>query len=242
MNLPFLPRNIDRISSKESFTFSCHPTVKCFTNCCRQLELTLTPYDVLRLRKALNLSSEALFDQYIITEKEEEEVFPRFYLSMVDDGRASCVFVSDKGCTIYTDRPGACRAYPLGRAAMLTQEGTIDEFFVLIKEEHCKGFEETRVQTPKSYSDAQELNVYNLYNDKVATILQHEKIRQGMVLDKEQVDTFILALYNIDRFRQLIYAGKLLDTPLQPDEIKALADDEKLLLFAIQWLKKRLFE
>ncbi len=241
MNLPFLPRNIDRISSKDTFTFSCHPGVKCFTNCCRQLELALTPYDVLRLRKALNLSSQALLDQYIIIEKEEEEIFPRFFLTMIDDGRASCVFVAEKGCSVYSDRPGACRAYPMGRAAMRTQEDTIEEFFVLIKEEHCRGFEETREQTPETYSQDQELDVYNYFNDKITTILQHEKIRQGMKLGKAQVDDFIFALYNLDRFRQSLHAGKLLDTSMKPGQLEELEDDEKLLLFAIDWLKQRLF-
>ncbi len=241
MNLPFLPRNIDRIKSKDTFTFACHPGVKCFTNCCRQLELALTPYDVLRLRKTLHLNSQVLLDRYVIIEKEDNEVFPRFYLTMVDDGRASCVFVSDKGCTVYTDRPGACRAYPMGRAAMRTEEGSIEEYFVLIKEDHCHGFVETHEQTPETYSEEQELNTYNIYNDKVATILQHEKIRQGMVPTTEHVDNFILALYNLDRFRQLIFDGQLLQEPLHDEQIEELKDDEKLLVFAIEWLQKELF-
>ena len=101
-----------------SFTFACHPGVPCFTDCCRMLELALTPYDVLRLRKATGLTSRELLENYIITEQDPGEPFPRFYLTMVDDGRASCVFVSPQGCTVYPHRPSACRAYPLGRAAV----------------------------------------------------------------------------------------------------------------------------
>ena len=39
-----LPTATDR-----PFTFACHPGVPCFTECCRELDLALTPYDVLRL-------------------------------------------------------------------------------------------------------------------------------------------------------------------------------------------------
>ncbi len=241
MNLPFLPRNIERIQANDTFSFACHPAVKCFTNCCRQLELALTPYDLLRLKNALNLTSEAFLDRYVIMEKEEADIFPRFYLTMVDDGRASCVFVSEKGCTHYTDRPGACRAYPIGRAAMRTEEGNMEEFFVLLQEEHCLGFKEAEEQTPESYCRDQELITYNSYNDAVATVLQHEKIRQGMVLTEAQVDDFVLSLYNSDRFRELIMDGQLLKHDLTEEQKKELKDDEKLLSFAIEWLKDRLF-
>ena len=110
-----LPRHITKLGRSETFTFSCHKNVKCFTECCRMLELALTPYDVLRLRLATGLTSGQLLDEYIIIEQDQGEPFPRLYLTMVDDGRASCVFVSAQGCTVYPHRPSACRAYPLGR-------------------------------------------------------------------------------------------------------------------------------
>jgi len=53
MNQHLLPRNVTRIEKEETFHFSCHPSIGCFTDCCRQLELALTPYDILRLKKGL---------------------------------------------------------------------------------------------------------------------------------------------------------------------------------------------
>ena len=35
------------------FSFACHPDVPCFTKCCSDLDLALTPYDVLRLKNRL---------------------------------------------------------------------------------------------------------------------------------------------------------------------------------------------
>jgi uncharacterized protein len=242
MSQPLLPKNVKRIEKEETFHFSCHPAVSCFTDCCRQLELALTPYDVLRLKKGCGLRSEEFLDRYVIIEQEEHETFPRFYLTMVDDGRASCVFVSDAGCTLYQDRPGACRAYPLGRAAIRQADDTMEEFFVLLQESHCQGFQEQQEQNGATYSAEQGLATYNRFNDAVAAILQHDQIRQGKRLSEKQIEQFILALYNLDQFRTLLLTEQIPGTtPVDDTTRHRLADDEELLLYAIDWLKKRLF-
>ncbi len=236
-----LPQNVTKLTQSENFTFSCHKDVRCFTDCCRMLELTLTPYDVLRLRKATGLTSEQLLDDYIIIEQDPGEPFPRLYLTMVDDGKASCVFVSEHGCTVYKHRPGACRAYPLGRAVMLGEYGTIEEHFVLVKEAHCRGFQEQVSQNAMQYSVAQELLAYNHFNDAVAAILQHSSIRKGFIPSSNQVDLFVLALYNLDAFKKLLLNDQLESVSLTPIEKLALDNDEKLLRFGIDWLCQQLF-
>ena len=242
MNQPLLPKNVKRIGKEETFCFSCHPAIPCFTECCRQLELALTPYDVLRLKKACGLRSEEFLDRYVIREQEEYETFPRFYLTMIDDGRESCVFVSKAGCTVYQDRPGACRAYPMGRAAIRQPDGSMEEFFVILQETHCRGFQEQQAQNAGSYSTEQGLSAYNRFNDAVAAILQHDQIRQRKQLSAGQIEQFVLALYDLDRFRTTMFAGTLpKTTPLDSATQERLLDDEELLLFAIDWLKQILF-
>jgi len=242
MGQPLLPKNVRRMEKGETFRFSCHPSVACFTDCCRQLELALTPYDVLRLKKSCGLHSEEFLDRYVIREQEDGETFPRFYLTMVDDGRASCVFVADAGCTVYQDRPGACRAYPLGRAAIRQADNTMDEFFVLLREGHCRGFQEQQEQNGATYSTEQGLTTYNRFNDAVAAILQHEQIRQGKRFSEGQIEQFILALYNLDQFRTSLLAGHLPGaTQLDDSTRHRLGDDEELLLYAIDWLQNILF-
>lgn len=236
-----LPENITRVERESPFQFSCHQGVKCFTECCRMLELALTPYDVLRLRKGTGKTSGELLEQVIIMEHEPGEPFPRFYLTMIDDGRASCVYVSDKGCRVYEHRPGACRAYPLGRASVRVEATAYEEYFVLLKEPHCLGFDEDKLQNPEQYMAEQELVIYNKYNDEVAEILQNEKIRKGFIPTERQVKNFILALYDIDTFREKLFNGdKELPALLDSDRIRLL-DDEELLLYAIKWLKQELF-
>ena len=204
------------------------------------LELALTPYDVLRLRRATGLHSRELLAQYIIEEQEADDFFPRFYLTMVDDGRASCAFVSNNGCTVYEHRPAACRAYPLGRATIRKENNEIEEHFVVMKEEHCLGFKEDTCQSVTSYSKDQGLEEYNSYNDAVAFVLQHGSIRKGIRPTKEQVALFTLALYDIDTFREQLFNDSLDSTKIDQSEKEQLADDEKLLLFAINWMRKQL--
>ncbi len=237
-----LPKNVSRIEADAPFTFSCHPGVDCFTDCCRQLELALTPYDVLRLKQETGLHSDTFLDRYVIMEQEEEDTFPRFYLTMVDDGRDSCIFVSKQGCTVYQGRPGACRAYPMGRAAIRQVDNSMQEFFVLLKETHCHGFLEKEIQTAEKYSLDQGLKPYNRFNDQVAVVLQHEQIRQGKVLTTGETELFTLALYNLDKFREELEAGKLPNTEQYSAQKKDCSDDEQLLLFGVEWLRGVLFK
>ncbi len=237
-----LPKNVTRIQEDEEFFFSCHPGVDCFTDCCRQLELALTPYDVLRLKQETGLHSNTFLERYVIQEQEADEPFPHFYLTMVDDGRASCVFVSDQGCTVYQGRPGACRAYPMGRAAIRQEGNSMQQFFVLLKETHCHGFQENEAQTAIKYSLNQGLKRYNELNDRVASLLQHEKIRGGMQLTDKQNEFFVLALYNLDSFREQLEADELPNQEHYLSQRESYTDDEQLLLFAVEWLQGVLFQ
>lgn len=232
-----LPGQLKPIDPAEPFHFLCHQRIACFTDCCRELELALTPYDVLRLRRATGIHSATLHDTCIIEEQDDHSPFPSFYLSMVDDGRASCVFVRPEGCSIYAHRPGACRAYPVGRGTAKA-DGRLQERFVLLQEPHCRGFQQNTLQTVQGYMKSQELEPYNRFNDLLVEITQHHKIKSGMRPNAGQIRLYRLALYDLDSFREGLTNGELnLSMELPP----GLDDDEVLLSFALTWLKNELF-
>ncbi len=235
--------NFKPLGLDEEFCFACHPGVPCFTQCCQQLDLVLTPYDVLRLKNRLELHSGVFLEKYVIIEWDESEPFPLCYLTMIDDGQASCAFVSPQGCTIYEDRPGSCRTYPVGRGARQGSDGSVEELCVLIREPHCQGFQQNQTQTPKQYFQSQGLESYNHFNDKVLTLLKHERIQEGFRPDKQQLDQFILALYNLDMFRQEIADGRItLNSSMNASQLQGLAgDDEEMLNIGIEWLQQQLF-
>jgi hypothetical protein len=189
------------------------------------------------------MHSGKFLEQYVIVEWDERVTFPQCYLTMIDDGQASCTFISPKGCTVYEDRPSACRAYPVGRGAAQKAAGTVEECYVLVKEPHCLGFTENMPQTASEYFLDQGLEEYNRYNDKLMAILQHEKIMKGYRLSPSQLDQFLLALFNLDSFRQEMSDGRIsMSRPLSTDELQGLAgDDNRLLLLSIAWLQQELF-
>ncbi|MEN8142689.1 MAG: YkgJ family cysteine cluster protein [Thermodesulfobacteriota bacterium] len=221
-----LPENVRRLGAKERFRFSCHPGVPCFTDCCRQLDLALTPYDVLRLRRSLGVSCSEFLERYVLVEKTDEDIFPQVFLAMVDDGRASCPFVSADGCSVYADRPGACRTYPIGRGAYLDDEGRPADFHVLLTEPHCRGFAEGPELTVGDWIADQELAVYNEINDLVMTILHHQRIKEGFRPNEEQQQRYLNVLYNPE--------GSVCLPKNRPN------DDEELLKLAIRLLNDEL--
>ena len=233
------PEQITQLIPGDTFSFLCHDRVSCFTDCCRELELVLTPYDVLRLRQATGLSSSTLHERYIVEEHEAEGIFPRFYLTMVDNGKASCVFVNDEGCSIYHHRPGACRTYPLGRGTTRKAD-KVGEQFILLQEPHCRGFQEKTVQTVQSFMTSQNLEPFNRFNDRLTAITQHRAIKDGMRPTDEQIRLYRLALYDLDTFR-----AQLADNRIEPPQAIPEAvyeNDELLLEFALQFVERHLFK
>ena len=237
------PENVTKLCGKKRFSFGCHPKVFCFTECCRELELSLAPYDVLCLCKDLQMGPAEFIERYAVVEQDEKGGFPHVYLGMVDDGRASCPFISESGCRVYKSRPGACRAYPVGRGVTLAADGNVREMYVLVREAHCQGFSEPRSQNVAEWFENQGLIEYNAINDEVLGLRYHEKIHQGSNLTQKEKDTYLLALYKLDEFRKMVSSPAFYDKyMLSKEERKAvLADDLSLLRFGIRWLNEVLF-
>jgi len=225
-----LPNNVKQLEEGESFCFSCHPGVPCFCDCCQQLELALTPYDVLRLKEVFGLTGKQFLDQYAVIEYEESDVFPRVYLAMQNDERESCPFVSENGCTVYEGRPSACRTYPLGRGAWLDPEGKSHSSHVVISENHCLGFAETPRQNVINWEKSQRLSSYNEANDQLMALLQHNNIRAGFKPIAEQRELFIQTLYHLESFKKTT-----------AENIGLVMSDSALLRYAINWLINELF-
>jgi Fe-S-cluster containining protein len=126
-----LPRSDSR---SETFGYACR---RC-SLCCYNNDIRVNPYEVARLARNLGQTT------------------TKFRATWTRDGggtmlnqtdRAACVFLGSEGCIVYSDRPLACRLYPLGRhvaadgsesfmqleghpqsAGEFTNKGTISQF------------------------------------------------------------------------------------------------------------------
>lgn len=230
--------------SDRKFRFACHKDLPCFTKCCANLNLVLTPYDVLRLKNRLNLSSEAFLETYTTSYIDQAYGVPVVRLKMNGDETGRCPFVSRKGCAVYDDRPGACRLYPLGRAASkISEECSAGEYYFVVKESHCLGFNEKQEWTVQEWIINQGVDEDNEINDLFMNITAGRRAKTIKALSDQQLQMFYMACYNLDEFRRFVFETTFLDKfDIAQDVLNHIeTDNMKLMEFAFQWLKFSLF-
>ncbi len=232
------------ISPKDLMNFTCNSSNECFNDCCRDLNQALTPYDILRLKNHLGMSSQDFLKTYASLHYGPESGLPVIEFKPNPDTGHECPFVTPEGCSVYADRPASCRMYPLARAIARSREtGEIAEYFALIEEPHCKGFGRQTGQTVEEWLKGQKVDKHNQENDKLMELISlKNRILPGK-LEGAQSDKFYLALYDLDEFRKEIVEKDLLAEFNIPEAVlkKIKADDEALLNFGIKWVKTMLF-
>lgn len=232
------------VGLKDVMGFSCGAANPCFNECCRDLNQALTPYDILRMKNNLNMSSQAFLRAYTSMHLGPDTGLPVVGFKPDPATGHACPFVRESGCSVYEDRPGSCRLYPLARAiARDRQSGQIREYYALIQEPHCQGFGKGTGQTVAQWLDHQAVESHNRENDKLVELISLKNQIMPGPLEGFQSDIFYTALYNLDEFRDQILNHGLLDPLDLPPGFKEkiCADDLSLLDFGIDWVKYELF-
>jgi Fe-S-cluster containining protein len=239
METQFEPIDID-----ESFGFGCHAGVPCFNACCRDLNQFLTPYDILRLKNGLGMTSGEFLAGYTRRHEGPESGLPVITLKPGDPETKTCPFVTPEGCRVYEDRPSSCRAYPVARAISRNREtGGITEHFAIIREAHCRGFSEEKTRTVREWVEGQGLSGYFAVNDRMMIIISRKNQLRPGPLDLKDRLLFHTALYDLDAFRKQVAENGLL-APLGIDaaELDAVMSDEmRLLEWGHRWVEFALF-
>ncbi|MCP3900628.1 MAG: YkgJ family cysteine cluster protein [Desulfobacteraceae bacterium] len=242
-----------QLSYDSKFKFECHKGVKCFTDCCRGIDIMLTPYDILTMSKELELSSEEFLAIYTEPKMLEKAELPIVKLKLGEDDRKSCFFVDDEnGCTIYSKRPTTCRYYPLGVGALsyssnpeTEKDGKKnDEFFFTIKESHCKGFEEEKEWTVREWREDQGIEIREELDDKWMDLIVRKKtLPPSMKLTEKSRELFFMVCYNLTQFKKFVFESSFLDRyDIKPEKIEKIkTDDVELMKFGFDWLKATMF-
>ncbi len=251
MNNPEKSARIDpvRLNSQSQFKFKCHPGVTCFTHCCKDINIILTPYDIIRLKTRTGLSSEEFLAIYTEPQILEKTDLPVITLKLLDEegseGQA-CPFVRENGCLVYEDRPTACRYYPLGVASLSHKEGPAgDEFYFFVHEPHCLGFEEDENWTVSKWRQNQGVDRHDRINAEWTDLLVRKRsFPPNMHLTEQTKKMFFLVSYNIDKFREFVFESSFLQRYSVDDATlaKIKGDDVELLDFGLKWLKGLLFK
>ena len=236
--------DIKEISPDRPFVFSCGPSVACFNRCCRDLNQFLTPYDILRLKQGLDLSSGEFLARYGSIHDGPQTGLPVVSFRTDTASGHRCPLVSDRGCRVYRDRPSSCRSYPVMRLASRDREtGRVSERFFLLKEGHCRGFEAGGNRTVRQWVVDQGLVAYNEMNDRVLELISLKNRSRPGPLDAASRHRVATALYDLDAFRRQVFERRLFgDDRFDPALRKAAEDDDTALLkLAVQWVKQELF-
>lgn len=231
-----------RMSLDDSFVFQCHQGLACFTRCCQDVSIVLTPYDVLRLKKALGIDSSEFLRRYTISPFAQDQKFPAVLLRM-DPETKKCAFVGAEGCGVYLHRPWACRMYPLGVAEPRNATPTDRAFHFLLREDLCQGHDQGRTLTVRQWLDDQGIAEYEMMGASFKALMLHEFWDKTDGLSPEQMEMYYMACFDLDRFRRFVFESRFLQM-FDVDEARAEAmrtSDEDLLDFAMQWLQFSLF-
>ncbi len=235
-------RDYPRLSLDDTLDFHCGRDVDCFTCCCRDVSIVLTPYDVLRMKKALHLDSTEFLEKYTILGCTKEQKLPVVLLKM-SSGDKRCPFVSDQGCSIYVHRPWACRMYPLGLAEPKGPHPTERGFYFVLHEDLCHGHGNGPQRSIRDWISSQSIDTFEMMGEPFKNLMLNEFWEKGEPLQPAKLEMYLMACYDLDRFRRFVFETRFTGI-FDVDEARLEAirtDDEELLVFAMEWLRFSLF-
>ena len=249
------PSNImpQKLTLGSKIKIRCHPGVRCFTACCGGIKIILTPYDILQLIKRLDLPAHEFLHKFTQPTYLEQTDMPGVALKLREDDN-KCPFVTPEGCTVYSDRPTACRYYPVGMADF-HEGGTRDadgnqetkdeeKFFFLVKEDHCKGFEEAKEWTIEEWRADQGVDIRDEMNKEwLRLVMRRKSFGHQATLSDQAKRMFFMASTDLESFRRFIFESSFLDTYEIDEETveKIKTDDVELMHFSFVYLAATLF-
>jgi Fe-S-cluster containining protein len=236
-----------KYTPESRFKFACNKGMKCYTHCCSDLNIILTPFDIIRMKNRLGLTCDQFLAIYTKPEMLARTNLPVVTLKMLDDDKKSCPFITPEGCIIYEDRPVSCRYYPLGMAAFREQEiePTGEDFYFMVRESHCLGFQADREWSVSEWRKDQGVNLYDDINKSwIEFMLRKKSFGFQAELSEEGRAMFFMVSSNMDKLRRFIFESSFLEKYEVEEELleQIRTDEVARLKFGLDWLQSALFE
>ena len=225
--------------------FRCYKGISCFNACCKRADATLAPYDIIRLKDRLGMTSTDFLAKYTVPFEMDGDGLPGIKLKTTDEG-ACLLLDGDEGCSVYTDRPTVCRYYPVALLQIREKDGVgSQQNYSMVNEDHCKGHLEDRKLSIGDYRAEQGVAEYDDLNAEWYQLILKKK-SAGPAVGKPPMASlrlFFLASYDIDTFRRFVLSENFRRTYVLPDAFYAEveASDLDLLRFAYRFLRQVLF-
>lgn len=224
--------------------FRCHPGISCFNACCKQADVTLTPYDIIRLKDRVGKGATEFLKDHTVPFQMDQDGMLGVKLRTDDEG--ACLFVTEQGCSVYEDRPTACRYYPLGHMAMRPTGAAQEEtHYFMVKEDHCKGHEEDRELSIQEYLEEQQTRQHDEMNKEWLTVLL-KKRSAGPTVGRPPESTlqlFFMASYDMDRMRRFVLSENFRSTYELGDAVYETLEKEDVALmrFGVRLMRQVFF-
>jgi uncharacterized protein len=242
--LPEPLRNRRRLEPGSSFCFDCNPRLSCFTHCCSDVNIVLTPADVLALSRKTGLGTGEFLDRHTLSPITKELHLPVVMLRMGEAPEKRCPFVSESGCSVYDARPWACRMYPVGMALPPARAGVPPQpVHFLFEDDFCHGREEKRTWSVEAWQRDQGMDARDDLEQGFRDLVGHPWFIGGRQLDPRRIEMFFMAAYDLDTFREFVFGTTFVKRfDLDDAFVERLrTDDHALLLFGLHWLRFALF-
>jgi len=233
------------IEANTSINFRCHRDIACWNACCSNIDISLTPYDILRLKKRLGMNSSDFLVKYTEPYEMEKGGIAGVKLKPVENGRA-CQFMVPEGCSVYEDRPTACRYYPVALLSMRKQDEYTDtQGYALVREPHCLGHNEPRPITIEDYRKEQGVVEYDEHGRSWRQLILKKK-SSGPTVGKptqRSLQLFFMACYDLDRFREFVTSTSFNELYELPEDLQQQlrADDVALMEFGSRLMRQVMF-
>ncbi len=225
--------------------FRCRKGIACWNACCSNIDISLTPVDIVRLKQRLGLASWEFLKDYTLPYELEKDGIAGVKLRPVEGGTA-CRFMTPEGCSVYDDRPTACRYYPVALLSLRKQDESVDrQAYAIVQEPHCLGHAEPLTQTIDAYRAGQGVTGYDDAARGWRQLILKKK-SSGPTIGKpsrRSLELFFMTCYDVDRFRSFVASEAFAGMFEVPDEDlrDALVDDLALLQFGWRFLRQVLF-
>ncbi len=235
-----------RLQIDSKIKFNCYPGISCFNACCKQADITLAPYDIIRLKNRLGMTSTEFLKKHTVPFELDASGMPGVKMRTTDD-EPVCLFMDEeKGCTVYEDRPTACRYYPVALLSSRKSDEYHDEqHYALVQESHCMGHKEDRELTVAEYRKEQQVEEFDELNRDYYRIILKKKSAGPAIGNPSPTSFqfFFLVSYDTDRFRQFLNSPNFLNVyDIPAEEFERIDnDDVERMKFGYRLLKQVLF-
>jgi uncharacterized protein len=159
------------VNRKTPFSYLCNACGRC----CHDKVVTLSPYDLLRLARAANISTRAAVARFTIRRGS--------ILKFRDDG--ACAALEGARCGVHAGRPLACRLYPLGIERVDHADG--EKFVTLEPAPGSLGIYGIDDDV-NSFLDAQGIGTYLEANARYASLLPIFQERTAAIVDFDRIE------------------------------------------------------